>query len=65
MVPALMRQGLSNGECSCCVTDDGDGCSFVTDQMIADQMAQLNAAYGPFNFAFNFVSRDDTKHTAW
>lgn len=48
-----------------CVTDDGDGCSFVTPEMINDQITQLNAAYGPSNFAFNLVSREDTMRTAW
>ena len=43
--------GVSNGD--------------VTDQMIADQISILNAAYASMGFSFNLVSTDRTTNATW
>ena len=43
--------GISNGD--------------VTDKMISDQIAVLNAAYGPWGWQFNLVSTDRTTNASW
>ena len=37
----------------------------ITDQMIADQISVLNAAYGKWGYTFNLVSTDRTTNATW
>eukprot|EP01124_Arcella_intermedia_P024122 TRINITY_DN3991_c0_g1_i4.p1 TRINITY_DN3991_c0_g1~~TRINITY_DN3991_c0_g1_i4.p1 ORF type:complete len:292 (+),score=47.34 TRINITY_DN3991_c0_g1_i4:59-934(+) len=41
------------------------GAGDVSDTMIADQIAVLNAAYAPALFQFNLAAKDVTKNNAW